>query len=422
MRLLIKECRAIGILLVGLGAFLAVSILLNPKTGSFMTPGVPYPGLWISISFVYMLIFGSMAYSVEIGKGTVDFLYSLPVSWRRIMSAKFGAGVVFSISASVLAAVIFIILGPAPYRHLPLQSFALASSFMFLILFAGYSAGLLVSITQSSPFTAVAMFVGTVISVWIVLLALVTIGDTHPVFKALNNPDWRSVIPVFLGAFIGAVLVARGITWLDVTGRLRIWIPCTAAGLVLAILFAVSYRTHGSQVGVFPEYGEISPDGKFAVCGFPVSYHGKQSNAQEHLNVIDTTTSRIVMSLWDSTGGLVIWSHDSRKFAVLEDRSTVKVVDMKTRRVTMIARAPKWAFFFSIFWSPDDSEIAIVGYPRMRGKLVLSIGNPETRTVRSSVVLPYKDVASAMSAAMSGPVVVFSGGQTIVLWPPVGEK
>jgi len=62
---------------------------------------------WIMLPFLYSLLMGCRTYPNELAQNRIDFLYSQPIGWKRILLAKALFGLIIPVLAAALAAAIF---------------------------------------------------------------------------------------------------------------------------------------------------------------------------------------------------------------------------------------------------------------------------------------------------------------------------
>lgn len=69
----------------------------------------------MGVSVLLALLMGTGTYSRESSGNTADFLYSRPVSWKKILLAKLVVGVGIILTAAVVAAIVYRVTVPGPY-------------------------------------------------------------------------------------------------------------------------------------------------------------------------------------------------------------------------------------------------------------------------------------------------------------------
>ena len=214
---------------------------------------------WIIPSIVAALLFGMGAYSGETAWGTADFLFSRPISWKKVLTAKlvFGIGVIAA--SAILGAVVYRVMCPAPYvRFAAFADLAEGVGIGMSIMLPAYLAGAACSVVFPGMVGAILTFVA---------IAVVSVGGLTLVQKVLGQgarlPFW--LIPAWwVGAALAALLTARfGLTLSIGTRAKRYAVACVAAGAFLSAAYFVPFETWREK----PQARDlrISPEGTHAI-------------------------------------------------------------------------------------------------------------------------------------------------------------
>jgi len=178
---------AVGILIVSL--FVGGQSFCGEPTG-----GEQYIP-WLLLPMLLGLAVGAGAYSSESLPERARFLFAHPVRWQQVLLVKVLLGLAVAVIVPLLAALIFRVAGPAPYRHLVTIATVLAGAWPVMsALMIGYLLGLACSPMlpgAAGGALAVALF----IMLWFACMSLL-------------ESYTRNLEPVQIIAFIGVFMLA----------------------------------------------------------------------------------------------------------------------------------------------------------------------------------------------------------------------
>lgn len=197
-KLLWKELREKWIWLTPLSASVIVPILFGDRyyfLGDVQTP-------WQMLSFCTALVFGASAYSSELAGGTADFVYSRPVSWKKLLAAKLIVSVEILLMTTIMAACIYRSVCPEQYiRFAGLSHMAKGVGIATLSMGAGYLLGFLCSVVLPGMFGGLLVLIVVLISGALEFM----IYDQLKV----NPASLWSIYFRFIGSAVATLLIAR---------------------------------------------------------------------------------------------------------------------------------------------------------------------------------------------------------------------
>lgn len=229
----------------------------------------------IGISAIVALLFGTGAYASELSGDKADFLYSRPVSWKRILLAKLTIGFCFILSAAVLSAIVYRLICPdlyVPFATLP----ALMKGVGLAVLLMGIP--YIVGVACSVVFPG---FLGGILTLLMVLvlgsLQMLILNETSivPYATQIIAGEYKANAPYFallswpLALLLAGLYTVRSGLTLSTGARVRKYTIVLAIFVVLLIpadmiiscgIAAPQWLNHGTVDNVM-----ISPDGKYAL-------------------------------------------------------------------------------------------------------------------------------------------------------------
>lgn len=129
-----------------------VTIILMGQSFTFMIKNHG-ESLWIILPCLVCMLFGASSFSSEIGDKTADFLFSRPVSWKKLTSAKLLTGLVIIILSVIIAEMMFVILCPVQYKpFLTIGNWSKGIAVSLLYLVSAYALGFTASVVLPGAF------------------------------------------------------------------------------------------------------------------------------------------------------------------------------------------------------------------------------------------------------------------------------
>lgn len=123
-QLLWKEYREKRLWLL-LVAGAVVFVVLMKSAYTFIGDWNPGRSLWDLLPCVLAILMGLSACSSELAGETASFLYSRPVSWKKLLLAKLAVGIGILAAAAIIGAIVYRVTCPAAYvRYATLGSLA----------------------------------------------------------------------------------------------------------------------------------------------------------------------------------------------------------------------------------------------------------------------------------------------------------
>lgn len=226
-----------------------------------------------ALSFIVALLMGASSYASEIDSRSADFIYSRPVSWKKIIIAKLIVGLGMIISLSILAAVEYRFICPTPYAAFAtLPALCIGIWQAVLMMGIGYMTGFVSSVIL--PGVTGSMLVLIVASVLAGLeVYLVSYTNTSGLWGRNNTYAINVLMLILLlvswgiSMLIAAILTARfGIT-LSLNTRFKRFGLMVLCGVVIIGVVEFVLVTKTKLIHLDPEStsieAQISRDGKF---------------------------------------------------------------------------------------------------------------------------------------------------------------
>jgi len=152
---------------------------------------------WLLLPLAMGMAAGAGAYSAESLPERARFLFARPVRWQHVLLAKVMLGLAVAVAVPLLAALIFRLAGPEPYRPLVTMETVLAGAWpVTAALMIGYLLGLACSLMLPGAAGGVLM-AALVITLWVAYLVLLQL--------LINNFNGTQV-QAFIGVFMLAVI------------------------------------------------------------------------------------------------------------------------------------------------------------------------------------------------------------------------
>lgn len=157
---------------------------------------------WLILSMLAALGLGASAHSSELPGGAADFVRSRPVSWKKMLLAKFAVGLALVIATALLSVVVFRLNCPAQYlRSADLPHLASGFGVAMLIMGCTYLAGFICSVVLPGAFGG-ALLIAAVVTSYV--LEQYYLEQLH----AKPLAYWSGYLAV-IGAAVATVLISR---------------------------------------------------------------------------------------------------------------------------------------------------------------------------------------------------------------------
>ena len=209
---------------------------------------------WVWLSGLVSLFLGLGTFSSELAGGTADFIFSRPVSWKRILLAKILGGLAVIVSAAVLTAIVYCFVRPEQYAaFVTVPRLAEGVGYAVWMMGSAYLVGVACSVVLPG-----------VIGGMLVLLAIsVAMGVRQAIFAACNVwiprvVEWEWL----LSAAIAAILVVRFGLTLTAASRAGRYALVVVAVVILATPL---HFLLPSDSGWPYRESFVSPDGQYAI-------------------------------------------------------------------------------------------------------------------------------------------------------------
>lgn len=402
-RLLIKELRSAWWIIAGAYAVVIVLVLIgSPLAFRGGLGDTSYD--WLIIPF---LLLGLRAYSGELSAGTVEFIYSRPIKWWKVLLAKLIVGVSAIVSTVGFGLLMYVLTAPKyylPFLHESVLGGLTQMIGTFSLAFAfGFAASVLM------PGVALS-FIGLIgIGVGLGILTTITdwIARTY-LISSLKEPVVALGIAVIFGA-VASILIARKLPRLGIRERWVVMGRLLAAGFAIGLVFAAFGWLNETKV--MPSPMSLSPDGRLAI------YTKENYSAAGKLVLVDVRTGQVEVVIPSRDTMSFTWSPDSRKVAFTSDGKTIAIITAGPKPESWKARTFASGGWNYTTWSPDSQFLAV--RHEQSGEfvstkteyLLVDIGRKTVRTIKPKMFDRYEDVVPG-----NAPVYVEGHG---LFWPPV---
>jgi hypothetical protein len=252
-RLLFKELREKWIWLLPLVGSTSGLVLLHDGyvfIGDSQTP-------WLILSMLAALGLGASAYSSELAGGSADFVRSRPVSWKRMLLAKFVVGLAFLTVTAILATVVYRLNCPAQYlSSADLPHLASGFGVAMLIMGCAYVAGFICSVVLPGAFGGALLMAAIVTSYVLMQYCLEQ-------FHAKAAAYWSGYLAV-IGAAVATVIISRFGLTLPTTRRLTRYLSVIGIFALIGAPFDYCLKWDPFSPPRTSNEWNLSPDGRYA--------------------------------------------------------------------------------------------------------------------------------------------------------------
>lgn len=221
---------------------------------------------WATISTLIALLLGAATFSSEIAGRNANFLFSRPVSWKKLLLSKVIIGIGLLLLTAVITAIVYRLICPEPYKHLA-TPYSLGKGVLYAMMFMGfgYFFGLVCSAVLPGAFGGLLVAFAGCIALSVCEGALYSPSAYYHVKSEWSPWAWA------IGALIAMILISRfGLT---LTNGARIWrFVLTILVTVLCFLpldFLAEKDPADMLARLFkPSYGSVSigPSGKYLLA------------------------------------------------------------------------------------------------------------------------------------------------------------
>ena len=226
---------------------------------------------WSWFSILAAALLGTNTYSSEIAKGAVDFLYSRPISWKKILFSKVIAGLVIIIITSLLTAITYKLFVPEQYaKFATMPRLGVGIGQAFLILGYAYMVGIVCSVVLPGILGGVLTFFG-LIALFSIEMAVL---ESYPLDYVY---EWVMIGWAF-GALIATIMIARfGIT-LRIPARIVRYLTVVILIVVCTTTIGFVFERPINRIlnPMDSNWESISPDGKYALVTATAPYKNRK--------------------------------------------------------------------------------------------------------------------------------------------------
>lgn len=252
-RLLWKELREKWVWLLALTASSSGLVILHDPYTFLGGPRTP----WIVLSALSALGLGASAYSTELAGGAADFARSRPISWKKMLLAKFAVGLAFVVIAAILATIVFRLNCPAQYiRFVGPSELARGCGVAVLLTGSLYIAGFACSTVLPGAIGGMLVGIGVVLSCFLEMY----IWDRY---RAAPSAYWSMYLRV-VGAMLATVLIARFGLTLPASRRLFRYASIVAVFAIVGVPLNYHLKADPFAPGGSSSIWDLSPNGKYA--------------------------------------------------------------------------------------------------------------------------------------------------------------
>jgi ABC-type transport system involved in multi-copper enzyme maturation permease subunit len=261
---------------------------------------------WLFLFFITAFLFGAGAFKGEIGTGSIDFLFSRPVSWKKFLAMKVLADLFIILIAVTIAAITYRIIRPEQYAAFTTLAHLAVGIGNGMIWFSiAYTLGLACSVIIPGALGGV-----------LVMFAIMIIGMVWA--TVCNRVNWIDMnaagFAVLLAPAIAMLVIVRFGLTLPVRPRInRYALTLIAVMTVITVGFTIL----PSSVKEFWADNEpacwtfASPDGRYLIAqkDFVIS-----SPLDSDSSYSRALTSTCFIRLSDGKKNIVLWPLGSRAF------------------------------------------------------------------------------------------------------------
>lgn len=225
----------------------------------------------IGVSALVALLMGAGTYSRELSGDTADFLYSRPVSWKRIMLAKLAVGLGIILAAAVVAAVVYRVTVPEPYlRFATVEALLRGVGIAMLVMVVPYLVASLTSVVLPGMIGGILMLIAvfTVVGIEMFLVNVGNFGRDQSNVVSVVDVPFMALISWPVALVAAGLLTARFGLTLSTGARALRYVLITLG--IVAVLTPVDFMLkdkinewlYRPQVDSFA----ISPTGRFVLA------------------------------------------------------------------------------------------------------------------------------------------------------------
>lgn len=226
---------------------------------------------WMLLPASLAALFGLGAYSSELARSTADFLFSRPISWKKMTAAKLITMLWIVIMAAMVSAVVYRIMCPVPYIKFatPLrlgEGIGISAGVMIV----GYFIGAIFSVALPGTIGALTTLIAAAVFCATVFIGIGSLIEQAGIRKLMEpetfEPVW-SFAGLIIGALVAAVIISRfGIT-LSTAARVKRY---ALIFILIALLLSLLDWNPTTRISYLSskelDRGMVlSPDGRFAV-------------------------------------------------------------------------------------------------------------------------------------------------------------
>jgi hypothetical protein len=213
---------------------------------------------WLWVPTVLAAFLGTSAYSSELSRGAADFIWSKPLSWKKILAAKIIAGITWLTVGAVLAAVAYRIIRPEMYAQFTTLP-ALAIGVLRALEFTGiaFAAGLVCSTAIPGP-------AGGLITVLELSLCA---GVSQTIWNKITGSQLPGTIWMYgwpIGLAVAFLVTARFGVTLSIKPRVWRYAAIAVACGALSVATNAALQSVPLPFNTTVRESSISPDGKHA--------------------------------------------------------------------------------------------------------------------------------------------------------------
>ncbi|MCL5105272.1 MAG: hypothetical protein M1133_14335 [Armatimonadetes bacterium] len=250
------------------GLLWALSIVLVlGLTVNFCGEGDIFTG-WLLLPILLSLVVGAGAYSTEFKDNRVDFLYSQPIGWTKLLLAKAFFGLAVTLGSTVLAAIVFRVVCPDYYAGFATPA-ALAESIRPIVwwLWTLYLSGLFFSVVLPGVTGSLIVLIVCLLP----LIALEWVGDNYVPASARDMFRVGTEYIILVGSAIGALMLLRFGLSLPLKSRvIRYGLVMLLASVAVPALFLIvpkdAFVSAICKKGY--DWSNVSPRGNYALVHY----------------------------------------------------------------------------------------------------------------------------------------------------------
>lgn len=312
-------------------------------------------------SVVVALLYGLTAYSSEIGWHTPDFLFSRPISWKRVLCAKLMVAFGTMLAAALVGSAILRLWVPESHVAI-LSAYRLQGIGIALLVMGGpYLAGLASSL----------IFPGFLGSVTVLIAVLGAVAAEGAILREqLRGPVW--VFGLFAGCWAASVIVAA-----IITARFGLTLAISRRAIRYASVLVVGSIVAAALVYALPRGNWIhgkaslywfSPDGSYVLTtGVTYDYVGFSEIVSKQELWLTRLSDGLTRKLaWDEHVYWPQWTSDGTAYAIDYSGGQERPRCIFTARIDPSGRLIESRFlpwrvgYYHLFSSPNGRYAALV--------------------------------------------------------------